>query len=117
MRTSPMPFVVSDSSGRGRSPASRPTTAGTVGWSRGSPPVSRTLVTPSDTKTPASRTISSSVSSSALRSHGKPSAGMQYVHRSEHLSVSEIRRSVAIRPNASTSCARCISVTGGIPPQ
>ena len=75
--TSPMPFVVSDNSGRGRNAARRATTAGRVGCSRGSPPVSRMLVTPRDTNAPASRTISSSVSSSDLRSHGKPSAGMQ----------------------------------------
>src|SRR5438105_12102517 len=56
---------------------------------------------------PTKRTISSNVSTSLLGSHGSPSAGMQYVQRKLHLSVTEMRRSSAIRPNVSTSGPDC----------
>ena len=78
--------------------ASARTTSTTSGRSSGSPPVSRTSRTPSPTATRASRTSSSVLSSVGPLSHGTPSAGMQYVQRSEQRSVSEMRRSRCTRP-------------------
>src|SRR5262249_908175 len=47
--------------------------------------------------------ISSNVRISSRRSHSSPSAGMQYVHRKLHLSVTEIRTEPIRRPQPSTS--------------
>src|SRR6266496_1171925 len=57
----------------------------------------------SDTLMPTSRTTSSSVSWSGAGSQSSPSGGMQYAHRRLHRSVSDTRRSVAIRPKESGS--------------
>mmetsp|Transcript_18576 Transcript_18576/g.57085 ORF Transcript_18576/g.57085 Transcript_18576/m.57085 type:complete len:348 (+) Transcript_18576:393-1436(+) len=62
------------------------------GRSVGSPPVSRTFVAPIRAKSRARRSISAVVSSFESSDRGTPSAGMQYVHRKLHRSVSEIRR-------------------------
>ena len=98
-RSRPIPLVVSEISGLGRSAAVRATMSGSPRRSSGSPPVNRISVIPSDS-TPilASRTTSSSVSSSGRGSQSRPSAGMQYAQRRLHRSVREIRRSVAILP-------------------
>lgn len=70
----------------------------------GSPPVNRTSRIPRRcTATPTSRMISSAVSRSRAGIAGSPSAGMQYVHRSEHFSVIDTRRSRATRPKPSSS--------------
>src|SRR5262249_27103014 len=69
----------------------------------GSPPVIFSPRTPRRTNSASSRVSSSNVSSSSLGSHWRPSAGMQYVHRKLHRSVTEIRRSSAIRPKVSRS--------------
>ena len=50
-----------------------------------------------------SRSVSSSVSTSARGSQSSPSAGMQYWQRRLQRSVSDTRRSVATRPYASPS--------------
>ena len=50
-----------------------------VGWTRGSPPVSRIFLTPARTKEAARRTISSSLSRWSLGESSTPSGGMQYV--------------------------------------
>ena len=72
----------------------------------GSPPVKRTSRMPrSRPAIPTSRAISAAVSRSPLGMLGRPSAGMQYVQRSEHFSVTEMRRSRATRPNVSISPA------------
>ena len=102
-RSSVTPLVVSEISGAGRRATSRPTITSRSGCTSGSPPVSRMLVIPRSTNSAARRTNSSSVSRWAFVNQSSPSAGMQYVHRSEHRSVSETRRSVATRPNPSTS--------------
>src|SRR5437870_8736505 len=69
----------------------------------GSPPVSRTSVTPIRTITETRRSISSKRSTSARSSHGSPSAGMQYWQRKLQRSVTETRRSVISRPWPSRS--------------
>ncbi len=98
-RASPIPFVVIEISGRGRSSAVRATMPGRPRRSSGSPPVNRISVMPRCcTPIRASRTTSSSVSSAGLGSHSRPSGGMQYEQRRLHRSVSDIRRSVATRP-------------------
>jgi hypothetical protein len=68
----------------------------------GSPPVSRTFVTPSPTQTRATRTSSSSRRSWSL-GRKRTSGSMQYVHRNPHRSVIDSRRSRIVRPWASTS--------------
>ena len=68
----------------------------------GSPPVTFRLRTPSRTKIPSTRVSSSNVRISCFGSHASPSAGMQYVQRKLHRSVTEMRRSSAIRPYVST---------------
>ena len=95
--------MVIEISGRGRSAAIRATRSGTPRRSSGSPPVSLTSVTPSETAIRTSRMISSSVSSVSFGSQSSPSGGMQYAQRSEQRSINETRRSVATRPNRSTS--------------
>ena len=69
----------------------------------GSPPVTLIDRTPSPTKMPSSRVDSSNVRISLFGSQASPSAGMQYVQRKLQRSVTETRRSSAIRPNESTS--------------
>ena len=69
----------------------------------GSPPVTLIERTPSPTKMPSRRADSSNVRISLLGSQASPSAGMQYVQRKLHRSVTETRRSSAIRPNESIS--------------
>ena len=64
-----------------------------LGLISGSPPVRRTVRTPRFAATLTIRSISSGVSTDCFGIQGTPSAGMQYVQRSEHLSVREIRRS------------------------
>ena len=61
----------------GGEPLLRRSLVDVVRRSRGSPPVSLIWVIPSPTKTPITRTSSSSLSISGLASHGSPSAGMQ----------------------------------------
>ena len=58
----------------------------------GSPPVSRTLVVPSLANIDTNRSISLLCKTRCDGWSGTPSAGMQYVHRRLHRSVSEIRR-------------------------
>ncbi len=99
-----MPLVVSEISGRGRSAAVRATMPASPRRSSGSPPVNLTSRMPSrSTATRISRTISSSLSTSGFGSQSSPSGGMQYAHRRLHRSVSDTRRSVAIRPKESAS--------------
>src|SRR4051812_15757237 len=73
------------------------------GLTNGSPPVNRTSRTPSETARRISLTSSSAERRSSPGIQSSPSAGMQYVHRRLHRSVTDTRRSVATRPNASTS--------------
>ena len=83
--------------------------------SRGSPPVSRTWVTPrSRTAMVISRITSSSVSSRWAGRQGSPSGGMQYVQRSEQRSVRLTRRSVPTRPKPSTSPASAARDASGV---
>ena len=63
------------------------------------------------------RTNSSAVSTASPGSQSSPSAGMQYVHRRLHLSVTDTRRSRTTRPYLSISpapvtCAGA-ALTGG----
>ena len=71
----------------------------------GSPPVMRSLWTPSPTKIEASRVISSNDSTCSLgrnaKSRPNTSAGMQYGQRKLQRSVTEIRRSRNARPKRS----------------
>ena len=53
-----------------------------------------------------SRSISSYVSTSERASHGRPSAGMQYLQRKLQRSVIEIRTDSMWRPNESMSGGR-----------
>ena len=77
----------------------------------GSPPVKRTSWTPrSRPAMPTSRAISAAVSRSSRGIAGRPSAGMQYVQRSEHFSVTETRRSRATRPKRVDRARRCPGV-------
>ena len=100
----PIPFVVSAITGAGDSAAMSATSSSRFLRSKGSPPVNRTVLMPSrSTPMAISRRISSSVSTSAPGIQSSPSAGMQYVHRRLQRSVSETRRSVAIRPKPSAS--------------
>mmetsp|Transcript_10732 Transcript_10732/g.26445 ORF Transcript_10732/g.26445 Transcript_10732/m.26445 type:complete len:231 (+) Transcript_10732:1468-2160(+) len=75
------------------------------GRSVGSPPVSRTLVTPACTNRRARRRISGVVSRCEAGVRDTPSAGMQYVQRRLHLSVRLMRRYVCTRLNVSVSIA------------
>ena len=104
--TSPSPFVVSEvSTGAPFHVVSREVAATIPSRPlrrRGSPPVNRTSRTPSSwTPMRTSRTTSSSVRIPSPGIGSIPSAGMQYRHRRLHLSVSETRRSTAVRPNRS----------------
>ena len=70
-------------------------------WARtvGSPPVRRMLsMLNRSTKIRAMRSISSKVRTSERSSHTNPSAGMQYVQRKLHRSVTEMRTSRTVRP-------------------
>src|SRR5947207_4843767 len=107
-----MPFVVMDRSASGATSRSIATSFGRSARTVGSPPVSLNDRTPRPRKIPASRTISSNRRISALGSHCRPSAGMQYVHRKLQRSVTEMRRSSATRPNVSRSGSIHIRVPG-----
>jgi hypothetical protein len=75
-RASSTPFVVSERSSTPGTSASMRTSAGRSRRTSGSPPVSRTLRTPTEARIPTSRRISSKVS---MRSRGNQtgSSGMQ----------------------------------------
>ncbi|CKR18962.1 Uncharacterised protein [Mycobacterium tuberculosis] len=77
-RASPTPLVVSEISGRGRSLAVAATTSSRWWANSGSPPVNRTLVTPSRvTAMCISLASSSGRSSCSPGSHLSPRSGMQ----------------------------------------
>src|SRR5581483_12403179 len=76
----------------------------------GSPPVSRTPVTPRRVNTSTMRVISSNVRSASRGSHTMPSSGMQYVQRKLQRSVTDTRRSRTTRPKPSTSSIPLLSV-------
>ena len=86
--------------------ARRSISAGTSRRTSGSPPVMRTPLTPTEQRMRVSRSISSYVSTSERPSHGRPSAGMQYLQRKLQRSVIEIRTDSMRRPNESTSGGR-----------
>ena len=101
---SPTALVVIAISGRGASAATASTIDSRSRRTSGSPPVMRTRRTPRDsTAIRTSRTSSAPVSRPAAGVSATPSAGMQYLHRNEHLSVTDRRRSVATRPNRSSN--------------
>src|SRR5207253_3546996 len=100
--SSSVPFVVIDTSVSGATSRSIATSLGSSARTVGSPPVSLKDRTPSETNTRASRAISSNRRISSRGSHWSPSAGMQYVQRKLHRSVTEIRRSSATLPKEST---------------
>ena len=102
-RSSRTPFVVSDRSRTPGTAASIPTSTGTSRRTSGSPPVSRTSSTPIAARIPTSRVISSKESTWSRPSHSRPSAGMQYVQRKLHLSVTDTRTDLISRPQPSTS--------------
>ena len=79
------------------------TSSGRSRRTSGSPPVSRTSETPIAASNRASRAISSKLRISSRRSHSRPSAGMQYVQRKLHLSVTETRTLSIRRPHESLS--------------
>src|SRR5919201_436671 len=79
------------------------TSSGRSRRTSGSPPVSRTSSTPRAAKIRVSRAISSKLRISSRRNHSSPSAGMQYVQRKLHLSVTEIRTEPICLPQPSTS--------------
>src|SRR3954471_21261858 len=97
------PFVVSERSSTPGITASIRTRSGRSRRIRGSPPVSRTSETPIAASRRTSRAVSSNVSTSSRGSHCSPSAGMQYVQRKLHLSVTEMRTLSICRPQLSTS--------------
>ena len=98
-----MPLVVTDSSGRGRNAASRATTGDERRVHHRLATGQADAATPSADNTCAMRTISLSSSRSAVRQPRKSLGRHAIGAAHEHLSVSEIRRSVATRPKASTS--------------
>jgi len=103
-RSSPIPFVVIANGMPGAASALSRTISTRSPRVSGSPPVNLTSFTPNCRQPiPTRRAISGAVSSSSLGITGSPSAGMQYVQRSEHFSVIETRRSRATRPKRSTS--------------
>ncbi len=83
--------------------ASRSTTSATSRRISGSPPVSRTLSTPSSVKVSTSWTISSALSMSSRGSQTYSSSGMQYWQRKLHMSISDTRRLFSGRPTPSLS--------------
>ncbi len=83
--------------------ATRSTTSTTSRRSSGSPPVSRTLSTPSSLKTSTSSPISSTVRISSRGNQTYSSSGIQYWQRRLHLSISEMRRLLRGRPNVSST--------------
>jgi hypothetical protein len=92
-RGSRTPFVVSArSGGRGSSAASAWTIATSPAWRVGSPPVSRTFLTPSDTKSVARRTISPTSIAGGSAATPASSPGLQYVQRRLQLSSIESLR-------------------------
>ena len=102
-RSRPIPLVVIASGMPGAARALNRTMSTRSPRVSGSPPVNRTSLTPRECHPmPTRRAISGAVSRSSLGMAGSPSAGMQYVQRSEHFSVIETRRSRATRPKRST---------------
>ena len=104
VRARPMALVVSEISGRGRSSAVRATMPASPRRSSGSPPVNLTSrdaeqLDPDPDK-PHHLVVGQLI---GLGSQSSPSGGMQYAHRRLHRSVSDTRRSVAIRPKESAS--------------
>src|SRR5213082_899149 len=85
------------------------TSAGKSRRTSGSPPVSRTSVTPIEANSRTRRSISSNDSTAERSSHGSPSAGMQYWQRKLQRSVTETRRSEIRRPCPSKSGSRTYS--------
>ena len=84
--------------------ASFSTSTGKLARTVGSPPVRRMLSIPRrSTINLAMRSISSKVSRSSRGSQSSPSAGMQYVQRKLHRSVTEMRKSRCTRPKPSIS--------------
>src|SRR5260370_34522519 len=97
--------------------ASRAISATRVGrsWrSNGSPPVSRTFVTPSPANTGTSRAISSNVRIDARGNHTYSSSGMQYRHRMLQRSVTETRRLASGRRRASRTTSDMRRLGGGV---
>src|SRR4051812_26634900 len=88
--------------------ASIPARRGNSRRTSGSPPVSRTSVTPIAAITLTRRSISSKRRTSARSSHGSPSAGMQYWQRKLQRSVTDTRRSEMRRPWPSNSGSKLI---------
>src|SRR3954467_12780644 len=100
-RSSRKPLVVIErSSTWGRSIAAR---RGKSRRTSGSPPVSRRSRTPIRASSAPSRSSSPNRGTPARRSHGSPSAGMQYWQRKLHRSVTETRTSRMGRPWPSRS--------------
>mmetsp|Transcript_36440 Transcript_36440/g.117413 ORF Transcript_36440/g.117413 Transcript_36440/m.117413 type:complete len:324 (-) Transcript_36440:301-1272(-) len=97
-KATPLVVIAIWRSPSGLSPSSAPTTAARSGRTVGSPPVRRILSTPARTKRAARRSSSSAERSRRASVSDTPSAGMQYVQRSEQRSVSEMRRYVWRRP-------------------
>ena len=83
--------------------ASRSTTSVTSRRRSGSPPVSRTLSTPSSLKTSTRSPICSTVRMSSRGNQTYSSSGIQYWQRRLHLSISETRRLLRGRPNVSST--------------
>ncbi len=103
LRSRPIPLVVIDTGRPGTAVVVWRTISTRSGRVSGSPPVKRTSRTPrSWTAMVTRRAISSGVSNSPRGTMGRPSAGMQYVQRSEQALVIDTRRSRAMRPNLST---------------
>jgi hypothetical protein len=105
-RSSRYPFVVKERSSTPSTSASIDTSRGNSRRTSGSPPVSRTSVTPIDENSATSRSISSNVRISERSSHGRPSAGMQYWQRKLQRSVTDTRRSPTCRPCPSKRASR-----------
>src|SRR5215207_5105047 len=92
--------------------ASIATSVGNSRRTSGSPPVSRTSLTPISAITRTTRAISSKLRISSRSSHGRPSAGMQYWQRKLQRSVTDTRRSEMRLPWPSWSGDRRVTPEG-----
>ncbi len=103
-----LPLVVNAMSSMPGTAASLRTSSGRSRRNKGSPPVRRSLRTPSPAKIEARRSISSKRRRSALLrnwwSRGYWSSGMQYGQRKLQRSRTEMRKSESLRPRRSLGC-------------
>ena len=109
------PFVVIARSQIAALAAIRRNRSGSSRRRSGSPPVMRTLRTPTNANTSTKRLSSSNVRMSPRGSQVYSSSGMQYRHRRLHRSVTDRRRSRSGRPNVSTTRSSSPASTSSTP--